>query len=31
MNKNLRWKVITCLAVFVLFAVVGPYPIVASM
>ena len=28
--KNLRWKVITVLAVFVVFAAVGVYPIVAA-
>ncbi len=30
MNKNIRWKVITILAVLVIFAAVGVYPIVAS-
>ena len=30
MNKNLRWKVITIVAVLVIFAGVGVYPIVAS-
>ena len=30
MNKNIRWKVITILAVLVIFAGVGVYPIVAS-
>ena len=30
MNKNIRWKVITILAVLVVFAAVGVYPIVAS-
>ena len=30
MNKNLRWKVITSLAVLVIFATVGVYPIVAA-
>jgi len=28
--QNLRWKLITCVAVFILFAGVGVYPIVAS-
>jgi preprotein translocase subunit SecD len=31
MNKNLRWKLITCIAVLILFSVVGVYPILASM
>jgi preprotein translocase subunit SecD len=31
MNKNLRWKFITCVAVLLLFGVVGVYPILASM
>jgi preprotein translocase subunit SecD len=30
MNKNIRWKVITILAVLVIFSAVGVYPIVAS-
>jgi len=30
MNKNIRWKVITILAVLVIFAAVGVYLIVAS-
>ena len=30
MNKNIRWKVITILAVLVIFAGVGVYPILAS-
>src|SRR5215510_8048394 len=30
MNKNIRWKVITIVAVLVIFAAVGVYPIVAS-
>jgi preprotein translocase subunit SecD len=30
MNKNLRWKVITLLAVFVIFFSVGVYPILAQ-
>ena len=30
MNKNIRWKVITIVAVLVIFAGVGVYPIVAS-
>ena len=30
MNKNIRWKVITIVAVFVIFAGVGVYPILAS-
>ena len=30
MNKNIRWKVITILAVLVIFAAVGVYPIIAS-
>ena len=30
MNKNIRWKVLTILAVLVIFAGVGVYPIVAS-
>src|SRR3954463_15762408 len=30
MNKNIRWKVIAILAVLVVFAGVGVYPIVAS-
>ncbi len=30
MNKNLRWKVITSLTVFVLFFAVGVYPILAQ-
>ncbi len=30
MNKNLRWKLITVLAAFVLFFAVGPYPILAQ-
>ena len=28
--QNLRWKIITILAVFVVFAAVGIYPIVAA-
>ena len=28
--SNLRWKVITVLAVFVIFAAVGVYPLVAA-
>ncbi len=28
--KNLRWKLITVVAVFVVFAAVGVYPIVAA-
>src|SRR3954468_18471943 len=31
MNKNIQWKVITIIAVLVVFAGVGVYPIVASM
>jgi len=31
MNKNIQWKLITILAVLVIFAGVGVYPIVASM
>jgi preprotein translocase subunit SecD len=31
MNKNLRWKVLLCVSVLILFGVVGVYPIVASM
>ena len=27
---NLRWKIVTVLAVFILFFSVGPYPIVAA-
>ena len=30
MSSNLRWKVVTVLAVFVVFAAVGVYPIVAA-
>src|SRR4026209_1256286 len=30
MNKNIRWKVLTIVAVLVIFAAVGVYPIVAS-
>jgi preprotein translocase subunit SecD len=30
MNKNIRWKVLTSIAVLVIFSVVGVYPIVAS-
>ena len=30
MNNNLRWKLITTIAVLVVFAAVGIYPIVAS-
>jgi preprotein translocase subunit SecD len=30
MNKNIRWKVITIVAVLVIFAAVGVYPIIAS-
>ena len=30
MNKNIRWKVITIVAVLVIFAGVGVYPILAS-
>ncbi|HMF61091.1 MAG TPA: hypothetical protein VK595_12010, partial [Vicinamibacterales bacterium] len=30
MNKNLRWKVITSLTVFVLFFAVGIYPLLAQ-
>jgi preprotein translocase subunit SecD len=31
MNKNIQWKVITIVAVLVIFGAVGVYPIVASM
>ena len=31
MNKNLRWKVLLCVSVLLLFGVVGVYPILASM
>jgi len=31
MNKNLRWKILLCLAVLILFGVAGVYPILASM
>src|SRR5205809_6045182 len=31
MNKNIQWKVITILAVLVIFTGVGVYPILASM
>jgi len=31
MNKNLRWKILLCLAVLMLFGVAGVYPILASM
>ena len=30
MNKNIRWKLITSLAVFVIFFSVGVYPILAQ-
>ena len=30
MNKNLRWKLIVCIAVLVLFTAVGVYPILAA-
>src|SRR5262245_28172599 len=30
MYKNLRWKILTCLAVFVIFSAVGVYPIFAQ-
>lgn len=30
MNQNLRWKLLTTLAVFVIFATVGAYPIVSA-
>jgi preprotein translocase subunit SecD len=30
MNKNVRWKLLTSIGVFVLFAAVGIYPIIAS-
>ena len=30
MNTNLRWKLITTIAVLVVFVAVGVYPIVAS-
>jgi preprotein translocase subunit SecD len=30
MNKNIRWKVVTIVAVLVIFAAVGVYPIVAA-
>ena len=28
--QNLRWKIITCVAVFIIFAGVGVYPLIAS-
>jgi preprotein translocase subunit SecD len=31
MNKNLRWKIIICFVVLILFAISGVYPILASM
>jgi len=31
MNKNLRWKLLLCLGVLILFSVVGVYPILASV
>src|SRR6478672_8995386 len=31
MNKNIRWKVVTIVAVLVIFTGVGVYPILASM
>ena len=31
MNKNLRWKLLLCIGVLILFGVVGVYPIFASM
>jgi hypothetical protein len=31
MNKNIQWKVLTILAVLVIFVGVGVYPIVASI
>ena len=31
MNKNLRWKILLCVAVLILFGIVGVYPILASM
>ena len=30
MNKNIRWKVLTSLGVFVIFFTVGVYPILAQ-
>jgi preprotein translocase subunit SecD len=30
MNKNLRWKLLTCVAVFLIFVTVGVYPIAAQ-
>jgi preprotein translocase subunit SecD len=30
MNKNVRWKLLTSLAVFIIFFAVGPYPILAQ-
>ena len=30
MNRNIQWKIITILAVLVIFLAVGVYPIVAS-
>src|SRR5690348_4031859 len=30
MNKNIRWKLLTSIGVFVIFAAVGIYPIIAS-
>src|SRR5215471_9096517 len=30
MYKNLRWKILTILAVFLLFFVIGPYPLIAD-
>src|SRR6185503_17163907 len=30
MNKNIRWKVVAIVAVLVIFAAVGVYPIIAS-
>jgi preprotein translocase subunit SecD len=31
MNKNLRWKLLLCIGVLLLFGIVGVYPIVASI
>ena len=30
MNKNLRWKIVTILVVFVVFFSIGPYPLLAQ-
>jgi preprotein translocase subunit SecD len=30
MNKNLRWKILTCLVVLIVFSAVGVYPILAN-